>query len=73
MVKLVIFKIKVDKQLNHELEMRLENNLEGADTRYTPILVLQRQGIPEEWPGWLILDSFMFFVTVVHQIAVTLR
>jgi hypothetical protein len=73
MVKLVIFKIKVDKQLNHELEMRLENNLEGADTRYTPILVLQRQGIPEEWQGWLILDSFMFFVTVVQLIALTLQ
>ena len=71
-MKLVIFKIKISRQLSDELDARLENNLEGVGTRYTPVLIVHRQGIPNEWLGWLLFDTFMFFITILQQIYLTL-
>ena len=71
-MKLVIFKIKINRQLSEELDARLENNLEGVGTRYTPVLIVHRQGIPNEWLGWLLFDTFMFFITILQQIYLTL-
>lgn len=71
-VKLVLYRIKLNNQIEENLDGKLACKLQGVDSMFQEDEDKVCRSISSDWQGWKLYDTFIFLTAHVQQVYLTM-